>query len=464
MKTSAQRGIGNASECDAVRHSGLGHRNAKEREHRSRVRSHAVGSVIFSAGWLVRLSVGFFTWLAAGRLFPASEVGAAASAISAMLLCVEVGILGVDSALIALYPAHSDDPRPLLRGALTLGIGAASVCGLGCVALGSFGLASLRVIGVQSPGSLVFLFLVSLQAGWWLMDQLAVALRRTDHVPIRACLAAATTLVGVVLAGFAGLTSAPWILTAWALAALVAAAVGRAQIASVVGRGWLRLGLTADVVRRLLTVGLGNFTLTAADIAPGLLLPMVAAQTLTQRHAAYWYTVWMMAFAAYTVPMSFGLHLFAGLAKDPKLAGAQRAKALRTGIILALAAALALISFGPMVLGMIGRTYETYGAAPLRLAALAAIPMVFFKAYLYTCRGLARTKEGTAVATIAGVSSVGLAAVLARVNGLEGIAEGWLLVQTIGGLFGLIRMWRLTAVNERRHSAEAPRAVLRGAA
>src|SRR5437016_1424375 len=101
-------------------------------------------SLAFSAGTVVRMSLGFFTWLAAARLYPAEQVGIAATAISAMLLCIEAGLLGVDLALVAIFPAYRRRPASLLNTAITLAAITACVSSLAFVGLAAAGLHSLH--------------------------------------------------------------------------------------------------------------------------------------------------------------------------------------------------------------------------------------------------------------------------------------------------------------------------------
>jgi hypothetical protein len=75
-----------------------------------------LGCVAFSAGAVARLSLGFLTWLSAARLDPAAQVGIAASAIAAMMLCIEACLLGVDMAMVALFAPHRRRPGVLLVG------------------------------------------------------------------------------------------------------------------------------------------------------------------------------------------------------------------------------------------------------------------------------------------------------------------------------------------------------------
>jgi O-antigen/teichoic acid export membrane protein len=391
------------------------------------------------------MSLGFFTWLAAARLYPASQVGFAATAISAMMLCIEAGLLGVDLALIALFPAHRRRPTALLDTAITFAAITACVSSLAFVGLAAAGFRALHLLVASPANAALFVSLTVLGAAWWVMDQAAVSLRRSDHVLLRALVAGAVTLVGVVGLGAVGFATASAILVAWVAAALSACVIGVIQIGRAIDRYRFRPRLAAPLWRRLASIGLPNFAVSAADNAPGLILPILAAQVISPRAAAYWYAVWMMALAAYMVPLSFGLHLFAEVSDQPSELARLSRHQLRSGVSIAAVATVGLITLGPLVLSILGPAYASHGTTPLRLAALAAVPMVVMKSYLFTCRATGRIREGTAAAAVTGATAVGLAAVGAGSLGLPGIAGAWLAVQVVAALGAALRLRILVA-------------------
>jgi O-antigen/teichoic acid export membrane protein len=278
------------------------------------------------------------------------------------------------------------------------------------------------------------------------MDQAAVALRRSDQVLLRAVVAGLLTLAGVVAFGAAGVATAREILVAWVVAALAACVIGFIQISRATGGYRFRPRLPGALTRRLLSVGVPNFALTAADNAPGLILPIVVAGALSARAAAFWYVAWMMALAAYTVPISFGLHLFAEISDTPLELVRHLRDSLRLGIPVAGVATVGLVTLGPLVLSILGSGYADHGSTPLRLVALAAMPMVVTKSYLAVCRGTGRIREGTVFAGIVGTAAVCLALWAAQAFGLSGIAATWLTVQVIAAVGAAVRLrtlaWR----------------------
>jgi O-antigen/teichoic acid export membrane protein len=326
--------------------------------------SIAVNGIVLSAGTMARLGIGFVTWLVAARLYSTTQVGLAAAAISAMFLCVQVGMLGVDLALIALFPKHRRSPDLLLDTTIMLGTLLALTSALIFVGLSAAGLHSLHVIAASPIYALFFILLTLLAAVWWILDQAAVALRRSDQVLKQAIAGAAIISLGVAAFGVLGLRTAAAILASWLAGAFVACVMGLVQVARATDRYHFRPRLAGSLVAQLLSIGLPNFAITAASNAPGLILPIVAAEVLSPRAAAVWYVVWMMSLAAYTISAAFGLNVFAAAAGTPSELGRHVREALRFGMILAAAATLALEALGPFVLSILGPAYAANGATP----------------------------------------------------------------------------------------------------
>lgn len=427
-------------------------RRAKRGEVGTGPLSIAVNGIALSAGTMVRLGIGFLTWLVAARIYSTFQVGLAAAAISAMFLCVQVGMLGVDLALIALFPHHRHKPNLLLDTVIVLGTLLALLAGLIFVGLSASGVRSLHVIAASPINASLFLVLTLLGSVWWILDQASVALRRSDKVLVRAIVAAVTCLTGVAAFGAVGWRTAAAILASWVAAALVACAIGLIQVARATEHYRFRLRMAEPLVRRLLTLGLPNFAMSAADNGPGLVLPIVAAEVLSPRAAAVWYVVWMMSLAAYTIPGAFGLNVFAEAAAAPSELARHVREALRVAVALAAAATVALEALGPFVLSILGQAYASNGATPLRIMALAAMPMVVIKVYLAVCRATGRMLEGTVVAAVTGVVAVGLGAAAANSLGLSGIAAAWLSVTLVAALATGARLRAL--LNEPRSEVE----------
>ncbi|HET9442562.1 MAG TPA: hypothetical protein VFO65_04520 [Acidimicrobiales bacterium] len=414
-------------------------------------RSMAGSSLGLVLGKSASLALGFVFWLVAARLAAPADVGLAAGAVAAMMLCVLVGGVGVGAAVIGCWPAHRDRPAPLLDAATTVVAAAATVTAGLFLAVTTAGTGSLAGLASSPAFGSVFVVLTVLGALGVLADQASMAMGRGDEVLVRSVTFG--LLVLMPLSAFAGLGATPPVLAlvgCWVGGGLGATALAAVQLRRGTGgwvfRPWAPTGARGGTVASLVRDGLPNHALTIAERAPGFLLPIVVTEVLTPEANAYWYSAWMMAWVVYTVPISVGIALFAEGAREPGLLASSTRRARRLSLALGGAAAVGLALVADVALGLLGPAYADAGTTPLRVLLLALVPMSALQGYYAVCR--ARRKLGEAVVTGAAAlaAGVGAAAAVAPHRGLVGMAGAWVGVQAVAGAWA---SWRLRQVGVR---------------
>ncbi|MCJ7709881.1 MAG: polysaccharide biosynthesis protein, partial [Chloroflexi bacterium] len=73
---------------------------------RARSSSVLLSSLALVMAKVATMGFGFLAWVVAARLNPATDVGIAAGAVSAVTLCAQLALVGVGSAVITLLPRH----------------------------------------------------------------------------------------------------------------------------------------------------------------------------------------------------------------------------------------------------------------------------------------------------------------------------------------------------------------------
>jgi len=225
-------------------------------------------------------------------------------------------------------------------------------------------------------------------------------------------------------------------------------AVGIIQLRRTLGRFRLRAAVEHALVRSLLRVGIPNHVLTLAERIPGLVLPILVTELVSARANAAWYAAWMMAWAAYIVPIQVGMTAFAEVAREPSRFSSTLTRGLRTSLGIGSLAALGLIVLADPLLSLLGRSYAADAATPLRILALAVVPLCFTYAYYAACRGLRIPQRAAVFGWINVGTSLAAAAVAASVAGLPAIALSWLAVQTAFGGWAGWRLQRLRRAQE----------------
>jgi O-antigen/teichoic acid export membrane protein len=398
------------------------------------------------AGKTLTMGFGFLFWLVAAHEFSRPEVGIAAAAVAAMMLCTQLAIGGVGSAVITCYPEFRNRPAALLDTSGSVVI-ASSVLAAGVfLVIAALGLRHLDAVPSDPLYAGAFVAMTVFGTVAILMDQLSIALGRGDQVLVRGVVFGASTVVGIaVLPMLLPHAGSAAIFAPWAVAAAVNVGLGIIQLRRLLPGYRFRPRVERSTRRLLLRHGTPNYALTLAERAPGLVLPIVVTQVLTPAANSTWYAVWMMAWVVYTLPISAGLTLFAeGSNRPAQLAEATRA-AVRVALLVGIVASLLIGALAHFSLSLLGSAYGATGAAPLRILLLAFVPITFVQAYYAGSRARRRLGEAVAVSWISAAVSVGAAAAGAVVGGLVGMAYAWLAVQTATGLWAVARtatFWR----------------------
>src|SRR3954447_7440622 len=72
-------------------------------------------SLTLIAGKLATMGLGFLAWVGAARVFDQHVVGVGSADVSAMMLCVQIALVGTGAAVISMYPQVRAEPGRLLN-------------------------------------------------------------------------------------------------------------------------------------------------------------------------------------------------------------------------------------------------------------------------------------------------------------------------------------------------------------
>lgn len=398
-------------------------------------------SLALIAAKVATLALGFLFWLVAARFFAPDVVGLAAGVVAAVLLCTQLALLGVGSAVITLLPQDRKRPGRLIDNAVTLTALTGLAVGALFVVLAAGIFPELGSVG-RSPGyAALFAVMSALGTVGIVLDQTSTTLRRGDHALARGVLNGVLSLAALGLVVLALEHAGSLVIFAcWVAGAAAACLLGAVQLAAAMPRYRYRLRLARPVTRRLVAVGLPNHALTLADRAPGLVLPVLVTEMLSPAANAYWYALWMMAWVVFIVPIQVGMTLFAEIADRPVATERLLRHAVRSSLALGLGAGLVLIALADVALSLLGSEYSAAGATPLRILVLGVVPLTFVQLYYARCRATRRLPEAVATATVSGTLSVVVAIMAGVEGGLTTMAAAWVATQAAAGAWALVRM------------------------
>ncbi|XAS67079.1 glycosyltransferase [Micrococcaceae bacterium Sec5.7] len=400
-----------------------------------------------NAAWLTAARVapmvtGFLFWALAALMLPPAQIGMGSAVVSAALLAVQLGMLGVGSATLTLLPAEADGGRRLIAASL-LTVAISSLVVAGGLAAVTHALGSGVGEAWNDPlVTVIFIATALFAASAYQLDHVGVAQERADRTLIRSLVQSLVQLAVLGISLAAGIRELAVVVGAVAAGALASVLVGLRQLGRArTSPDWKR-GLRPRPALKLLRPGLPNHALMLADRAPGYLLPLIVAATMGPAATASWYIVWMMASAVFFVPQSAGFSLqtaLAGARSKPGLVSS----AIRVSLLLTLAAGLILLLAGPYLLGFLGPQYASaWILLPVLVPALLLSCLT--QVYYGLCRAQGRLVEATAVAVLAAVLVVVPAAAAAQQYGLTGVSALWSAAQAAAALIAVWRLRKLT--------------------
>jgi O-antigen/teichoic acid export membrane protein len=387
------------------------------------------------------MGLGFLAWLVAARLFSPDEVGLASGAVAAMMFCVQLALVGIGSAVIALYPRHAGEPSRLLNSSLASVTVMGVVVGLAFLLLARGVFRELNLVAATPILAVAFVAMTVFGAVNVLLDNVSVAVRRGDQVLTRnVAFGLVTIAIPLALAGLALVQGAWLILMAWTLAGLTACGIGAVQVHRSLPAFHLHVELRPALVRNLIRVGLPNWALTMTERGPALLMPVLVTELISPTTNAFWYAAWMMAWVVMIIPISVGQTLFAEAAREPERIGAATRHGLLTSLGLGVLAAVAMLLLARIALGLLGGAYAEAGVGALRVLVLTVIPFSLTQAYYAICRARGHLREAIAAGTVFGLAAVGAALTAGISSGLTAMAVAWLGVQCLAGLWAALRL------------------------
>lgn len=393
-------------------------------------------------GKAAQTGAGFAFWVVAARATSDREVGLTMAAVSAVMICTQLAVLGAGSAVIVTV-GRGEAPARVLDAAFAI-VGVAGTV----LALGYLLLQSAVTPDTASVSVLFWLtFVVGAVTGTMVivLDQALVALGRGASATLRYAVGGAVSLGAAALVAWgAHGAAADVIMACWTLGTTVACVVGAVQLRRLVGYR-PRPSLRSARGLPLLALGLPHQLLTLSERAPGLVLPLLLAHMVAPEAAAYWYPAWMMAWAAYTAPMLMGIVQFSEGVRDPARLVSTTWASLRLSLAVGGPAAAALVLLAHPLLSLLGEGYADSSADALRWLAAGLVPYAVLQAYNAVCRALGRYVEAIVVGVTLGVVLCA-SALSAAERGASAMALTWLVVLSIGAaLIGL----RLVAVLRR---------------
>jgi O-antigen/teichoic acid export membrane protein len=371
-------------------------------------------------------------WYLAARGFSQDDVGLASGAVAAMTMLGFLATCGLGTLLMGELPTRPTRRRSLINAALasSFAIGAA----LGLVFALVAPLVSNAFDPLDSTALAAFAFVagVGLTALVFVLDEALIGLLRGGLQLSRNTVFAAVKLVAlvpiIVLVSDAG---PAWIFGAWV--------VGIAASFVVLIR-FFREKVEDDPPRpnfsllgRMRGAAVSHYALNLGLEAANLSLPIIVVGLVSARANASFYVAWMVAGHLVIIPASLGTVLYPIGSADPERLARGLRLTLKLSFALGALANLVLLPIAGPLLTLFGDGYAEIGTTPLHILALGIFPLTIKALYVAIHRVEKKLRAGLPVIWAGALMELGGAAAGALLDGLTGVALGWLAAVCIQG-------------------------------
>jgi O-antigen/teichoic acid export membrane protein len=376
--------------------------------------------------------VGFIYWAVSAHFFPPSNIGEGATAIAAMNLIAPLTTLGLGTLLLAELPTMSARRSELVSTAALFGGISGGAVALICAMVLPAEFLGLPGVGRDGGATLLFVAGVAVQGVGMVLDPALLSVAGGGPQLWRNATLSVVKLV--LLVAFALTLSEQGSLSiyaSWFLAnvfSIVAMTIWLARKRKVTLR---RMWPTRSALHGLRYDVAQHHALNLALQVPYFAMPIVANVTLGSEQAGYLYATWSVAGIVFLLPLALSVALFASGARDNSTFLVELRFTLRCSLAACLAANLMILPLGGVVLHVFGSAYANNGRTSLILLCLAGFGVIVKDHHVAIARVTGCVgREAVWVWALTACELVA-ASVGAKLNGLTGLSEGWLLAVTL---------------------------------
>ncbi len=362
--------------------------------------------------------LGLAYWALAARLYPASEVGAAAALISAGLMLATLSNLSLGSMYERFLSSAGTSARPLLIRGFLLVAAFALLASIVMILVGP-----REQLFATTSAMVAYPVFVVVLAVYALQDQTASGLGVARWAAAKNIFHAVIKLA-LLCAGAFVLAEATTITLSWAIPAAVATAVLMWALLRSIGRRSRFAAPPALPPRReLWSFFATSYGITALTAITPLVLPLIVVAQLGTEANAYFAISWSIAAALFTVLHMVVSPYVAEAARHPEGIPSLTRKIVLILAVLVAGGAFFLVVIAPPVLGFLGEQYRADGAPLLFL--IAAFTPLFALEVFYTAIARIRRKLVLAVATQTVNTIIVMTGVILLIGDIGIVSIGW---------------------------------------
>lgn len=402
---------------------------------------------------VVTSALGFVFWLAAARLFNASEVGLSAALVSAMTLVSLLSNLGINTALVQMLPKRRPGREwsATLNAGLLCGIASSTVAGLLTVVL--LPLFSSRFHALDDSVDYVVAFVVGVAAttATNLLDYACIAERVAEKTLVRNAVFSVLK-IPILLVPFVVALGAFGIFFSWVAATAVTVLVAAAMVPGLGREYRVSFKGVRGEVRRLGTYIAGHHSINIGNFAPWWLLPVFVTMQVSTAATAYFYATWRICGLLTMISPAVASALSAEGAHSPAQLWRIAGRSQRTIMAMLIPACVLLAASGHWILAAFGAKYAAEGFPLLLMFIVGSLPDSVMDVWVGVLRVEGRLRFGAWLQLGTAALALGISWFLLPSMGISGAGIGWLFSRAVG----LALVWWDYRRQRRRRSSTGP--------
>jgi O-antigen/teichoic acid export membrane protein len=390
-------------------------------------------------------ALGFVYWWVAARRFSLEAVGLASAAVSAMSLLATLCLLGLGTLLITEIPRRKGEEASLVSTALIVVGVLSETVGVLFALIAPAISRDFQPLRDSPLAVLLFASGVCLTALTLLLDQVFIALLRSSVVFWRNLTWSVVKLGTLfVISLWLGQVTGMTIYTTWAMGNLI-------SLLPLAGFIWQRkrpgrsYAPQWGLLRKLGTDALLHHILNLIVQSPMLALPIVVTILLSASVNAWFYMASLIATFLFALTVSLTIVLHATNPLEPLMLRQKTRMTISVATAVSSAAGGVLIIGAPWILSLFGPGYAEHALWSLRVLALGAFPLIIKNHYLAIARVQKLIAQAIVPLTLGAILELGIAALGARLDGLNGLSIGWVAAMSLEALVLLPLVYRTLA-------------------
>ncbi|MCW2720331.1 MAG: polysaccharide biosynthesis protein [Pseudonocardia sp.] len=396
-----------------------------------------LNALALMAASVITALVGLVFWAVATRLPPA-EVGRSSAIITTATLLSALASQNVGLLVSRFLPGAGKRSKALVLGGYAAASGVALLLGIGFVLFFHSTIFASELERILFPVFTVVLSLFVLQ------DWVLIGLRASAWVPLEQLVFAVVKL-GLLVA-LMSLVPVGGIVLSWVLpAGLAVLVVSSVIVFRVLPRRPPPLEGAAQLPgrRALGIVFVSEYATGIMTVAVPMALPLIIVAQLGTTANAYYALPWMLSEAFNMLLWNISSSYMVEASNDGPKAAALLKRTIRLNVLIGGLGVPFMLIGAPWLLTFLGGEYAAQGSTVLRILA-CAIPFLVITA-LYNTTARVRGQMGRVVAIQLGaaVVTIGLALVLVRTLGINGVALAYLIAEVASAIIVFIPLVRI---------------------